>query len=136
MTVPVTTGSTLFRGVEVAGFHVARVRFPPHLRLRPHEHERATVAVVLTGSFDGTIRNTTQPCRPGTVRTEPAGEPHGNLFGTAGAQVLVVQPDPARQELLEPLTRLLAQVHHLRDPTVTSLARKAVAELAAADAVA
>jgi AraC family transcriptional regulator len=82
------------------------------------------------------IRNTAQPCLPGTVRTEPAGEPHGNVFGPAGAQVLVVQPDPARQELLEPLTRLLAQVHHLRDTTVTSLARKAVAELETDDAVA
>src|SRR3954469_9659554 len=79
MPVPVTTGSTLFNRVEVAGFHVTRVRFPPLLRLRLHEHERATVAVVLTGSFDGMIRSTTQPCPPGTLRTEPAGEQHGNL---------------------------------------------------------
>src|SRR5579859_3759253 len=136
MPVPVTTGSTLFRGVDVAGFQVASVRFPARLRLGLHEHERATVAVVLTGSFEGTIGNTTQSCPSGTVRTEPAGAPHGNVFGTAGAQVLVVQPDPARQELLEPLTRLLAQAHHLRDPTVTGLARKAVAELTAADAAA
>jgi AraC family transcriptional regulator len=136
MPVPVTTGSTVFHRVEVAGFHVTRVRFPPRLRLQLHEHERPTVAVVLTGSFDGMIRSTTQSCPPGTMRTEPAGEQHGNLFGAAGAQVLVVQPDPARHELLEPLTRLLAQVHHLRDPTVTSLARKAVVELGTDDAVA
>jgi AraC family transcriptional regulator len=136
MAVPVTTGSTVFRRAEVAGFQVARVRFPPRLQLGLHEHERATVAVVLSGSFDGQIRGTTQSCPPGTMRAEPAGERHGNLFGAAGAQVLVVQPDPDREELLEPLTRLLAQVHHLRDPTVTSLARKAVAELAADDEVA
>jgi AraC family transcriptional regulator len=135
MPVPVTTGSTVFHRVDVAGFQVARVRFPPRLRLAPHEHERATVAVVLTGSFDGLIRSSTQACPSGTMRTEPAGEQHGNLFGAVGAQVLVVQPDPARQELLEPLSRLLAQVHHLRDPTVTSLARNAVAELATDDAV-
>src|SRR5581483_6066044 len=106
------------------------------LRLGAHEHERATVAVVLTGCFDGRIRSSTRTCPPGTVRTEPAGEPHGNLFGSEGAQVLVVQPDPVRGELLEPLSGLLQQAHHLRDFTVTSLARKAVAELAAADTAA
>jgi AraC family transcriptional regulator len=136
MAVPVTTGSTLFRRADVAGFQVARLRFPPRLRLGLHEHDRATVAVVLSGSFDGWIRSTTRGCAPGTVQTEPAGEPHGNVFGTAGAQVLVVQPDPTRQELFEPVSRLLAEAHHLRDPTVTRLARKIVAEMAANDAAA
>lgn len=136
MSVPVTTGSTVSRRVEVAGFQVARMRFPPRLRLGVHEHERPTVAVVLTGFFDGLIRSTARPCPAGTVRIEPAGEPHGNLFGSTGAQVLVVQPDPARDELLEPLGGLLEKTHHLRDVAVTSLARKAVVELAAADTAA
>jgi hypothetical protein len=42
----------------VDGFKVALVRFPPLLRLPLHTHERATVAVVLSGSFDGLMRRT------------------------------------------------------------------------------
>jgi AraC family transcriptional regulator len=132
---PITLGSSRSRGVDVDGFLVTRVRFPPLLRLPLHTHERATVAVILGGSFDGLMRSTSRPCPAATVLTEPAGEPHGNLFERAGADVLTVQPDPARLELLEPLACVLGEVNHMRDVMVATIARRAADELGAPDDV-
>jgi AraC family transcriptional regulator len=133
--VPVTIGSSWSRRVDVDGFLVTRVRFPPLLRLPLHTHERATVAVILNGSFDGLMRSSSHPCPAASVVTEPPGEPHGNLFERAGADVLTVQPDPARLELLEPFTALLGEVNYMRDLVVTALARRVADELRAPDDV-
>ncbi len=133
--VPVTLGSSSSRCVDVDGFRITRVRFPPLLRLPLHTHERATVAVILSGSFDGLMRSTSHPCPQASVLTEPPGEPHGNLFERAGADVLTVQPDPARLELLEPLAGVLGEVNHMRDPVVTALARRVAAEMREPDDV-
>jgi AraC family transcriptional regulator len=119
----------------VDGFLVTWVRFPPLARLPLHTHERATVAVILNGSFDGLMRNASHPCPVSTVLTEPAGELHGNHFERAGADVLTVQPDPGRIELLEPFARVLGEVSHMRDLGVASVARRAAGELRMPDSV-
>jgi len=132
---PVTLGSSRSAGVDVDGFLITRVSFPPLLRLPLHTHERATVAVILSGSFDGLMRHASRPCPAATVLTEPPGEPHGNLFERAGAEVLTVQPDPARLDLLEPFAGVLSEVNHMRDLVVAAVARRAASELGAPDEV-
>ncbi len=104
-------------------------------RLPLHTHERATVAVILNGSFDGLMRGASRPCPASTVLTEPPGELHGNQFERAGADVLTVQPDPARAELLEPFAGVLSEVNHMRDLGVASVARRAAGELRTPDSV-
>ena len=120
--VPVTLGNPGSRRAEVDGFLVTWVRFPALLKLPLHTHDRATVAVILNGSFDGLMRHASHPCPVATSLTEPPGEPHGNVFEEAGADVLTIQPDPDRLELLEPFAGVLGEVNHLRDPVVASVA--------------
>ena len=134
--VPVTTGCIGFRGADVGGFHVARIVFPPNLTLPLHSHPHATVAVILRGAFEGTTRSASHPCPTGSMLTEPAGEDHGNRFAPAGATVFVVQPDPARAELLEPFAALLDRFDYRQNGFVSGLARRASGELSASDAVA
>jgi AraC family transcriptional regulator len=119
----------------VDGFLVTWVRFPPLLKLPLHTHERATVAVILNGSFDGLMRHASHPCPASTLLTEPPGELHGNLFERAGADVLTVQPDPGRRDLLEPFAGVLGQVNQMRDPGVASVARRAATELRMPDSI-
>src|SRR5260370_445147 len=132
---PVTLGSSGSRCAAVDGFLVTWVRFPPLLKLPLHTHERATVAVILNGSSDGLMRHASHPCPASTALTEPPGELHGNVFERAGADVLTVQPDPGRLELLEPLAGLLGEVNHARDLGVASVARRAAGELRMPDGV-
>src|SRR6202007_3172363 len=134
--VPVTLGSSGSRRADVDGFLVTWVRFPPLAKLPLHTHERATVAVILNGSFDGLMRHASHPCPASTVLTEPPGEPHGNLFERAGADVLTVQPDPGRLDLVEPFAGVLGEVNHMHDLGVASLARRAAGELRLLDSVA
>jgi AraC family transcriptional regulator len=134
--VPITLGSSESRCADVDGLLVTWVRFPPLAKLPLHTHERATVAVILNGSFDGLMRHASHPCPASTVLTEPPGEPHGNLFERAGADVLTVQPDPDRLELLEPFAGVLREVNHMRDLGVASVARRAASELRIPDSVA
>jgi len=134
--VPITLGSSRSSCADVDGLLVTWVRFPPLAKLPLHTHERATVAVILNGSFDGLMRHASHPCPASTLITEPSGEPHGNRFEGAGADVLTVQPDPGRLDLLEPLTGVLGEVNHMRDPGVASVARRAAGELRMPDTVA
>ena len=117
------------------GLLVTWVRFPALARLPLHTHERATVAVILNGSFDGLMRHASHPCPTSTFITEPPGEPHGNLFERAGADVLTVQPDPGRRDLLEPFSGVLGEVNHMRDLGVATVARRAASELRMLDSI-
>ncbi len=133
--VPVTTGSRASRRADVDGFLVTWVRFPPLLKLPLHTHDRATVAVILSGSFHGLMRHSSHPCPLATTITEPPGEVHGNQFEQAGADVLTIQPDPERLELLEPFADVIGEVNYLRDPVVASLASRAARELRVPDQI-
>jgi AraC family transcriptional regulator len=133
--VPVTLGSSRVEATEVPGFHIARVRFPPRLRLPPHTHERPTLAVILGGSFVGEMSGAEHSCPRGTMVVEPAGEPHGNAFDQVGAEVLIVQPDPAVLPSLEPFARLMHETHHIRDVSLAMTARRAAGELGTRDSV-
>ena len=133
---PITLGSSRSRCADVDGLLVTWVRFPPLAKLPLHTHERATVAVILNGSFDGLMRHASHPCPASTCITEPPGEPHGNLFERTGADVLTVQPDPGRLDLLEPFAGVLGEVNHMRDLGVASVARRAASELRMPDSVA
>lgn len=133
--VPITLGAPEHTELDVDGFHVIEARFPPGLALAPHEHERASIAVMLDGSFDLEIRGREYSCPPHTVTTEPSGERHANQIQRGGAHVLVMQPDPARRELLRPYTDLLDGVHHFPRSPVFLQAHRITRELALQDGV-
>jgi AraC-like DNA-binding protein/quercetin dioxygenase-like cupin family protein len=134
-TVPISLGSGRFRTVEADGFHVTDAWFPPGLTLTPHTHDRSSYVVMLEGSFDVLFSGRTQACPPASVLTEPASERHGNRVDGAGARVLVVQPDPARTEILRPCGPIFERVAHFRHAGIASLAWRLAAEIHAPDAV-
>jgi AraC family transcriptional regulator len=133
--VPVTMGSTRSSGIEAAGLQARLVWFPGQLCLPPHSHERPTIAVIVSGSFLARTGGRDHPCPTGTLVIEPAGEDHGNLFARGGAQVLVVQPDLAQVERLEPFLGPLQQPARFTDLIATSIARRAAVELRSGDAM-
>ena len=128
-------GSARFKTVEAHGFLVTDAWFPPFLRLPPHCHERTCFAVMLEGSFELRFTRVTHACTPCTVVTEPAGERHGNRVERKGAHVLVVQPDPGREDLAGPCAAVLDRVTHFRDGGIAGLAWRLTRELASPDAV-
>lgn len=67
------------------------------------------------------------------VLTEPAAERHANVFGTAGAHIVIVQPDGRRVELLRPFSGFLDSINHFADGQVGLLARRLSIEIARPD---
>jgi AraC family transcriptional regulator len=96
-------------------------------------HERASFAIMLEGSFDITISNRAYACEPESTVTEPAEERHDNRLGSAGAHVVVVQPDAAGVERLGPCGRWFAAVHHAGKTPVWAAAWRVARELRAPD---
>lgn len=127
--VPVTMGSPRFRSVELDGFGVTEAWFPAREVLPRHVHDRACVAVMLDGSFDLRFTGKSYDCSLATVFIEPAGESHANFIGPGGAHVVVVQPDPARTELLHPFSELLNRATHRRHPGMAERAQRLAREL-------
>lgn len=123
--VPVHMGSPRFTTRELDGIRVTEAWFPPREVLARHVHARPVFAIMLEGSFEDEMARRTYDCVPASVFVEPAGEPHENRIGRAGAHVLVVQPDPERTELVRPVKDLLDRIHHFRHGEIAELARRA-----------
>ncbi len=127
--VPVTMGSPYFRSLALDGFDVVEAWFAPGDHLVRHTHDRACIAVMLGGSFDLRIDSRCLHCPPTAVFTEPAGEQHSNHVGSGGAQVVVVQPDPAEPELLRPFARFLDRTSHRHHAGIAERAARLAGEL-------
>jgi AraC family transcriptional regulator len=127
--VPVTMGSPAFRSLELDGFAIVEAWFPAGEHLSRHTHDRACVAVMLEGSFDLAIGGRSHHCPPTAVALEPAGEAHANSIGRSGAHVAVIQPDPARTDLLHPFGRLLDQPSHRHHAGIAACAARLTREL-------
>ncbi|MGH7550685.1 MAG: AraC family transcriptional regulator [Gemmatimonadota bacterium] len=133
---PVHMGSPRFQVVDVDGFRITDAWFQPGQVLPPHVHEWTVFAVMLEGSFQDVFRSRSYECSPATVFTEPAGETHANRIESAGARVLIIQPDHDRTELLQPVVPLLEEVNNFRHGGIETLARRVTRELRAGDSAA
>jgi AraC family transcriptional regulator len=134
--IPVSDGSQSAQMLEVGAFLLTSARFPRSSTIPPHTHDRPCVGFMLGGSFDLTFPGRrTHQCVPGSVFIEPAGETHCNCLGTAGADVLVVQPDPDADDLPHPVGKSLLAPAHFRHPGLSLLARRIASELASPDEV-
>ena len=133
--VPVRHGSETAISRTAGAFITTAARFGPDAVLPPHYHERPILAVTLTGGWSSTLGRTHFDLAAGDVHVEPAGDVHCNRFGSEGAEVLVIQPDPAQGELLAAAAPLLSSAAHLRVPAAGRCAQAIVRELTAPDAV-
>lgn len=131
--VPVTLGSPTFRHVDTGTLWMTEARFPPLAELALHAHARPVLAVILDGSWEEDIGGHRHECLPGSVQVEPAGLAHTNRFHQAGARVLVIEPDPARTELLQPCARFLDEPSCFSDSYLAALAGRMALEIAQPD---
>jgi AraC family transcriptional regulator len=129
--VPVTMGAHDAHTREFGPFRLTDAWFEPHDTLDRHIHDRVTFAVMLEGSFDLVIGGRRLSCTPGTVFTEPVGDPHTNHMGRAGARVMALQPDPA--DFPSSCVRFLDRVNHLESRALHRLAGRLAHELRTPD---
>lgn len=66
-----------------------------------HTHARASLVFVVRGEFSETTDRGAHTCGPSTLLYRPAGEPHRNMFGSAGGECLCLELE-GEQPLTEP----------------------------------
>jgi len=119
--------------LDTETFALTEAWFPARRVVPRHYHGRACVAFMLGGSFELRLTGHTHSCPPASVFTEPLGEPHANYMGSAGAQVIVLQPDPARPELPSRLRAIFERTSHQHHAGLTERAARLAQELDAPD---
>ena len=121
--------------IEVGGVRVMRSRFTPLTRLGTHAHACACLTVVVKGNVVKSFaRSTLEVDSPHAVAMPPE-EPHRARFGSAGAEVVMVEPMHDLERLLGENMRLFGRVQPIRDPAVSALAWQLRRELSQPDAV-
>lgn len=106
------------------------------LSIPPHAHERATVTILLSGTFEEGYRARHERCSRGSVLFRPSGECHSDRFGSAGGYNLVMEFETRELELARPCDQILESISQSRDPRLAVLAWKIHHELSAGDAAA
>lgn len=91
--IEIDVGTSSRRARRAGVFDVSQVRFGGAERLGWHAHPRACVAVVVDGIVHKRFKHLSAEAREGTVVSMPAGEPHEDVFGPAGAAIVVVESE-------------------------------------------
>jgi AraC family transcriptional regulator len=126
---PVDHGSASSRRLDIEGFRITRAWFPADLRIPPHIHDQACLAIMLEGSFQVDFGRTSRECAAGDAVIEPAGEKHGNRIAPAGSHVVVIQPERRRVETVRPLRELIDRIDRVRDPRIVRAAWSLAGEI-------
>jgi len=121
----------LVHAVVAGPFHFSESRH--HAPLAVHAHERATITLVLDGTYEETIGRRVVTATVAGVLFRPGGAAHADRFGSTGAVNLVVEIDPRRAAALAGYTALLDDVAWVPGPGFGGLARRMRAELYARD---
>ncbi|MEM7585697.1 MAG: AraC family transcriptional regulator [Acidobacteriota bacterium] len=113
-----------------SGLRVTEARHRPSSRIERHAHRRATLTILIEGSFDESYSwRRDMACEAPTVHVRPPGEPHRDRFGTRGAHNLVLEIGTARLESVRRYSCLFDEVRHVQSAETHSVARRLRREL-------
>ena len=87
---PVTLGRAE-GSIEAGGFRVTEAAYESNLRLPRHEHPFPSWTAVLAGGFEERFRDGDRACADGAVLAKPGHAAHSNVYGGAGARVVIVE---------------------------------------------
>lgn len=107
-------------------------RYAPNGVLPRHDHDHATLCVVVAGSYQDSIRNRAATHGPGALLFCPPHEPHSQIIGGVGATKLILSPSPAQLASLADAVSL-DQAPWISSREIARLGNRMVAELAVDD---
>ena len=110
------------------GFIITDGFYPPSLRIRRHDHELASLCIVMSGGYDEDYGNRCRRAEPGTAIVHPAGEHHANRHDPAPGRVLTIEVEHGRLDLLRQEFPIMDESWHGEDRGLTVIARRIAAE--------
>jgi AraC family transcriptional regulator len=97
---------------DVGGYNVVHNHYPSGHRIGEHEHDSATLYLVLRGNHSEVTRGKTVECGKGSVVFSPLGARHSDRYGTAGGEAFLIElPDAVLDRAREGGVRLEEPCH-------------------------
>ena len=120
---------------RVAGFVVTESDYAANLRIGRHDHELASLCIVLKGGYDESFgsRNARRRAAPGAVIVHPEGEHHEETHDPVDTRLLTVEIDAEFLRTLRPLARAMGDAWHRTDYVIAALAYRLRSGLARVD---
>ncbi len=97
-----------------------------------HEHDKASLSLVLSGSYEESIRGRRGEFGPGSLLVYPPHEAHAQRFGARGLRKIVLEPTPEAVARLEEAVRF-ADAPAVCAGSLAELGQRIVRELGTAD---
>lgn len=127
-------GSTLARR-QIGDLAVVETAYPPSLVIAPHDHELASMCVVLDGAYDQRYGQRERACLPGMVICHPEGERHANTHRATSVRLLCVEIGRARLAALREAAGVLDQPADFQGGDVARLGDRLAREFRRDDGV-
>ncbi len=118
---------------RVGGFLVTEGTYAPSQAIGRHEHELASVCVVLAGGYEEGFGQRRRRADPGVVIVHPEGETHEEAHDPIRAKLLTIEVDASLLRDLRPAIRAFDDAWHRTDYTTAAWAYRICFEIARAD---
>jgi len=117
----------------VGGFVVTEGSYSPARTIGWHDHEWASVCVVLTGGYDEAFGRRHRRCDPGAVIVHPEGEHHEEVHDPIHSRLLTIEVPSHHLRELKPAIRAFDDAWHRMDYGVSAYAYRLCAEIPHSD---
>jgi AraC family transcriptional regulator len=122
---------------KVTGFVVSEGSYPPGMRIRRHDHARASLCIVLAGGYDEGygVAGKSRRAKPGMVIVHPPGEHHQDTHDAVDTRLLTAEIETDCLQALGPELRVMNDAWHRTDFSIAALAYRLRFEIARDDDV-
>jgi AraC family transcriptional regulator len=118
---------------QVAGMSLFESAYAPSLVIQVHDHELASVCLVLEGSYDEAVGRQRRVCMPGMVIFHPEGEHHADVHHGAPVRLLSIEVGRAKLAALQAAAPVLGESMHLADAESSRTAARLAREFRSSD---
>jgi AraC family transcriptional regulator len=118
---------------EIAGFVLTEGRYAPAKMIARHDHELASVTIVLAGGYQEGFGRRSRLCEPGAVIVHPEGEHHQEVHDPVHVKLLTIEIGAGYVQTLRPAIGTFDEAWHRTDYAVAALAYRLCAEVSRSD---
>src|ERR1700733_9955275 len=109
-------------------------RYQPHSEMAPHQHDEASMNIVVAGGFLERIGKNERTYTRGTAAFCPAATMHSQIFGTTGVRQIIFKPDDSWLDYLADCKTQLSDAPHTHSTTFCYLGDRLFQEMRRDDA--